>query len=142
MSSVPWYRPGFSDAVALLAITLTTLGIPRSCARILAILYLSEKPLTSKELAELTGYSKSTISAATRMLASRRMIRKLKQGRRDTYVAQISLSQLLLEAQISLLEHVVKKIREMRLKINSALGRKLATVESELTSLIFTFRGA
>ncbi|MEM1521705.1 MAG: MarR family transcriptional regulator [Thermofilaceae archaeon] len=141
MPSALWYRPGFSDAAALLSMMLVTLGIPRSCARVLAVLYLSEKPLTSRELAELTGYSRSTISAATRMLASRRMIRKLRRGRHDTYVAHIGLSQLLLEAQISLLEHVVKKIGEIRLKINSTLGNKLAAVERELTDLISIFKG-
>lgn len=75
------------------------------------------------------------------MLASRRMIRKLRRGRHDTYVAHIGLSQLLLEAQISLLEHVVKKIGEIRLKINSTLGNKLAAVERELTDLISIFKG-
>lgn len=128
-------RPWFSDAVAVISLALAALGLPRSAVKILAVLYLMGKPLTSKELAELTGYSKSTISATIRLLEGRKIVQKIRQGKRDIYSTSVSLSQLLSETHANLLEHIASKIKEIKHKVNSSIDNKLECIENELLYL-------
>ncbi len=134
-------HPSVADALPALARLLHALGFPRCSARVLAALYLSDKPLTSKELIDITGYSKSSISAAMKMLEGRRLVHKLKQGRLGSYSPSVSLSQLFLEAQVNLLERTRAKMRELRSKANASLSSRLEHLEGELAHLIFKLKG-
>jgi DNA-binding transcriptional regulator GbsR (MarR family) len=130
-----------SDALPVLARLLYALGFPRSCARILAALYLSDRPLTSKELIDITGYSKSSVSAAMKMLEGRKLVRKLRQGRLGSYTPSVSLSQLFLEYQVSLLKRTRARVRELRARANATLREKLEHLELELERLISKLGG-
>jgi len=133
--------PNAVDALPVLARLLHALGFPKSCAKVLAALYLSDRPLTSKELIDITGYSKSSISAAMKMLEGRQLVRKLKRGRFGTYTPSVSLSQLFLEAQVNLLERARARVRELRGRANASLSTRLEHLESELAHLISRLRG-
>lgn len=135
-------KPGLnlSDAAATLSLILLALGLPRSCAKILAVLYLAGRPLTSREIAEITGYSKSTISATTRMLVYQKIVKKLKRDRCDAFTTQVSLSKLLLETQAEMMECALNKIKEIKSKVNSIILLRLDHIENELNYLIQKFR--
>ena len=133
--------PGVAEAAAALSIALSAYGLPRSAARVLALLLLSGVPLTSKEVAKLTGYSKSTISAALRMLESMKVIRRMRQGRSAAFAASISLSQFLLKVQVDAVEGIVRRVREIKGRADPSLKRRLESIEGELASLSSRLRG-
>jgi len=129
------------EALAGIAQLLASLGFPRSCARILAALYLASTPLSSRELAEMTGYSKSAISAALKALEGSHLILRLRRGRVSTYAPAISLSNLVAEVQARLLERIRARIRRLGHQVNSSLGAKLHSLDDELSTLIMKLRG-
>ncbi len=133
--------PGVAEAAAALSIALSAYGLPRSAARVLALLLLSGVPLTSKEVAKLTGYSKSTISAALRMLEGMKVIRRMRQGRSAAFAASISLSQFLLKVQVDAVEGIVRRVREIKGRADPSLKRRLESIEGELASLSSRLRG-
>lgn len=135
------FHPGIVEALPVLSRLLHALGFPKGCARILAALYLSDKPLSSKELIEITGYSKSSVSAAVKMLEGKRLVRKFKHGRFGVYAPSISLSQLFLEAQIGLLNRARSRVRELKDRGNSSFSARLERVEKDLTRLIARLKG-
>ena len=134
-------HPSVVEALPIISRLLHNLGFPKTCARILAALYFSDQPLTSKELIEITGYSKSSISAAVKMLESRRLVHKFKCGRYGSYAPSVSLSQLFLEAQVGLLERTRSRVSELRGRVNSSLGARLERMEKELAHLITKLKG-
>jgi len=139
--SVKTLHPSMLEALPAISRLLHNLGFPKTCAQILAALYLSDRPLTSKELIEITGYSKSSISAAVKMLESRRLVHKFKHGRYGSYTPSVSLSQLFLEAQVNLLERARSRVSELRGRVNSSLGARLERMEKELAHLITKLKG-
>jgi len=134
-------RKGFNEAVASISQLLTPLGLPRSCVRVLAALYASEAPLSGRELAEVTGYSKSAISAAVRMLERNCLIYRLKRGRESAYVPSVGIADLVLEAQAKLIERVRSRIRSLKTRVNSTLSSKLHLLDKELEILLTKLRG-
>lgn len=130
-----------TEALLVIAYLLASAGLPRSSAVVLAALYLFSRPLSSKELIQITGYSKSAISAATRMLESKRLIAKYKLGREFAYKPRMALGRALLELHASILEKA--RMRVAALRRNSHLLRELnlTLIESELNSLLDKFSG-
>jgi len=73
------------------------LGVPRSTGQIYGLLYLSPKPLSQEEIAELLGISKGSASTGTRQLLAWRAIRLVwVQGeRRDHFEVEPDLGNLI-----------------------------------------------
>jgi|GEM_PF-1684687 len=134
-------RKGFNEAVASISQLLAPLGLPRSCVRVLAALYASEAPLSGRELAEVTGYSKSAISAAVRMLERDCLGDRLERGRESAYVPSVGIADLVLEAQAKLVERVRSRIRSLKTRVNSTLSSKLHLLDRELEILLTKLRG-
>lgn len=135
-------RPlAITEALLVISYLLTSAGLPRSSAVVLAALYLFSRPLSSKELIQITGYSKSAISAATRMLESKRLIARHKLGREFTYKPRTTLGRALLELHASILEKARTHVAALRR--NSYLLRELnlTVIENELNSLLNKFAG-
>ncbi|MEM2372200.1 MAG: MarR family transcriptional regulator [Thermofilaceae archaeon] len=130
-----------TEALLVIAYLLISAGLPRSSAIVLAALYLFSQPLSSKELIRITGYSKSAISAATRMLESKRLIARCKHGREFAYKPQTTLGKALLELHASILERARRHVAIL-LKNNNLLHElNLASIENELNSLLNKFAG-
>jgi len=140
-ASEPSPHSHLSAAASALTLLLLLAGFPRSCARVLAALYVAGRPLTSREIAEVTGYSKSMVSAATQMLVSQNVVRRLKRGRHDAYAINVDLSQLLLEKHVSVVESTIEKIRNLKCKVNSSLRQRLEYIEGELLYMVSRLRG-
>jgi len=73
------------------------LGVPRSTGQIYGLLYLSPKPLSQDEIAELLGISKGSASTGTRQLLAWRAIRLVwvHGERRDHFEVELDLGNLL-----------------------------------------------
>ena len=132
---------GLNEAVASISQLLTPLGLPRCCVKVLAALYASEVPLSGRELAEVTGYSKSAISTAVRLLERDCLIYRLKRGRESAYVPSVGIADLVLEAQAKLVERVRSRIRSLKSRVNSTLSSKLHLLDKELEILLTKLRG-
>jgi len=127
--------------IATISGLLITAGIPRSGARILAILYLVSMPLTIQELATLSGYSESTIFSALKLLKERNLVTRLHSRGRALYTPSISLSALITEAHSSIVERARNRLRSIRGEYNEVLGSKIRLLEHELEALIRRLRG-
>jgi DNA-binding transcriptional regulator GbsR (MarR family) len=68
-------------------------GVNRSVAQIHALLYLSERPLTSEEIADTLGMARSNVSNSLRELTSWKLIRRVPVlgERRDHFEAETDL---------------------------------------------------
>ncbi len=130
-----------TEALLVIAYLLTSAGLPRSGAVVLAALYLFSRPLSSKELIQITGYSKSAISAATRMLEGKRLITRYKLGREFAYKPRTTLGKALLGLHASILEKA--RTHVVALRRNSHLLREtnLTMIENELSLLLKRFTG-
>jgi len=62
-------------------------GLPRSCGRLYGILYFAEEPLSLDDLADRSGYAKSTVSDITRTLEDLYLVRQMSppDGTRRSY---------------------------------------------------------
>lgn len=132
----------FTDALLLISSFLASMGFPPSCSKVLATLYLSEKPLSSRELREATGYSKSTIAAAIKVLLSRKLVCRVREGKRRLYALNSDLGHLFFSAHEGVIERVKSKTRELRERAGLPLSSRLVHLEEELNQLLERFRGS
>lgn len=72
-------------------------GVNRSVAQIQALLYLSDRPLTAEDIAEVLGLARSNVSNSIRELIGWKLIRRVPMlgDRRDHYEAEADLWQIL-----------------------------------------------
>jgi DNA-binding transcriptional regulator GbsR (MarR family) len=73
-------------------------GVNRSVAQIQALLYLSDKPLTAEEVAEMLGLARSNVSNSIKELINWKLVRRVPVlgDRRDHYEAEADLWQILI----------------------------------------------
>lgn len=86
---------GVDDArervIAAMEQSATEYGLPRSAGRIYGILYFARQPLSLDELADQSGYAKSTVSDVTRSLEGLYLVRRASSrsgGRRSYFEAE------------------------------------------------------
>jgi len=72
-------------------------GVNRSVAQIQALLYLSDRPLTAEDIAEMLGIARSNVSNSIRELITWKLVRRVPVlgDRRDHYEAEADLWQIL-----------------------------------------------
>jgi DNA-binding transcriptional regulator GbsR (MarR family) len=72
-------------------------GVNRSVAQIQALLYLSDRPLTAEDIAEVLGLARSNVSNSIRELINWKLVRRVPMlgDRRDHYEAEADLWQIL-----------------------------------------------
>ena len=72
-------------------------GVNRSVAQIQALLYLSDRPLTAEDIAEVLGIARSNVSNSIRELIIWKLVRRVPVlgDRRDHYEAEADLWQIL-----------------------------------------------
>jgi DNA-binding transcriptional regulator GbsR (MarR family) len=72
-------------------------GVNRSVAQIQALLYLSDRPLTAEDIADVLGLARSNVSNSIRELMTWKLIRRVPMfgDRRDHYEAEADLWQIL-----------------------------------------------
>jgi DNA-binding transcriptional regulator GbsR (MarR family) len=72
-------------------------GVNRSVAQIQALLYLSDRPLTAEDIAEMLGLARSNVSNSIRELITWKLVRRVPVlgDRRDHYEAEADLWQIL-----------------------------------------------
>jgi DNA-binding transcriptional regulator GbsR (MarR family) len=72
-------------------------GVNRSVAQIQALLYLSDRPLTAEDIAEVLGLARSNVSNSLRELIGWKLIQRVPilGDRRDHYEAEADLWQIL-----------------------------------------------
>lgn len=66
-------------------------GLPRSCGRLYGVLFFAEEPLSLDDLADRSGYAKSTVSDITRTLEDLYLVRQTSApagGRRSYFEAE------------------------------------------------------
>lgn len=134
-------HPNFTEALPILISVLSSTGLPRSCSKILATLYLSDKPLSGKELTQITGYSKSAVSATMKMLEGRKIIRVYKQGKNRIYAPNLTFSQLFIESHITALEKAKSSMKDLRHRKGSSLSIKLEKLEKEISIILNLLKG-
>lgn len=79
------------DVISAMEQSAAEYGFPRSCGRIYGLLYFADEPQSLDDLAAQSGYAKSTVSDATRVLENVFMIRRVSPpegGRRAYFVAE------------------------------------------------------
>ncbi|WFO75099.1 helix-turn-helix domain-containing protein [Desulfurococcaceae archaeon MEX13E-LK6-19] len=103
------------------------LGFPPVAAAIVAILLAEGRPLTLSELAEKTGYAKSHLSSALRILEERFLV-ELKRGKRRS---------LLISLKPGAIEKVIMDhIREIRENLRAVLDYTPSELSHGIDSLI------
>jgi DNA-binding transcriptional regulator GbsR (MarR family) len=72
-------------------------GVNRSVAQIQALLYLSDRPLTAEDIADMLGMARSNVSNSIRELISWKLVRRVPVlgDRRDHYEAEADLWEIL-----------------------------------------------
>ena len=72
-------------------------GVNRSVAQIQALLYLSDRPLTAEDIADMLGIARSNVSNSIRELITWKLVRRVPVlgDRRDHYEAEADLWQIL-----------------------------------------------
>ncbi len=72
-------------------------GVNRSVAQIQALLYVSDRPLTAEEIADMLGLARSNVSNSIRELTTWKLVRRVPVlgDRRDHYEAEADLWQIL-----------------------------------------------
>ncbi len=121
------------ELVSVIAKMLTMMGLPRSCARVLAVLYAVGVPLSVKELIDLTGYSRSSVFYAVKVLESDNLLLRMRKGRIVVYKPAVSLARLLVETQARLLERARRVISKL---VESGHGHEnIVRLERELREL-------
>jgi DNA-binding transcriptional regulator GbsR (MarR family) len=72
-------------------------GVNRSVAQIQALLYLSDRPMTAEDIADMLGLARSNVSNSIRELITWRLVRRVPVlgDRRDHYEAEADLWQIL-----------------------------------------------
>lgn len=123
------------EAAAILAGAFAPLNLPKPSAVVLALLYLFGKPLDCTELQKFTGYSRSAISAALRVLESHRLVHKVKRGRRSAYSASMPLVKLVTEAHLRALRSVRERLGEFSGRLPE-LRESVGRLDSELARAI------
>ncbi len=123
------------EAIAVLSGTFAPLNLPKSSSLILALLYTLGRPLDCIEIQQATGYSKSAVSAALRVLESHRLVHRVKRGRRSAYAPSRSLARLLAEAHLRMLRSAREHLREIS-KRTPELKDSIARLDSELFNVI------
>ena len=93
---------------------LSSLGLPRTSAVILAFLYVAGRPLDCAEISRGTGYSRSSISQAMKHLEAQRLVLRIKHGRRGLYKPSLRLSHLLVELYARTVEGALARLRRLR----------------------------
>ncbi|MCS7103978.1 MAG: MarR family transcriptional regulator [Thermofilaceae archaeon] len=134
-------HPSFAEALPILTNVLSSFGLPRSCSKILATLYLSEKPLSGKELTQITGYSKSAVSATMKMLEARKIITVYKQGKNRIYAPNLTFSQLFIESHITILEKAKSLMKDLRYRKGNSISSKLEKMEKEISIILNLLKG-
>ncbi|QOJ79341.1 helix-turn-helix domain-containing protein [Infirmifilum lucidum] len=123
------------EAIAVLSGTFAPLNLPKSSSLILALLYTLGRPLDCIEIQQATGYSKSAVSAALRVLESHRLVHRVKRGRRSAYAPSHSLAKLLTEAHVRMLRSAREHLHEISKQIPK-LNDNIARLDSELSNAI------
>ncbi|PLJ77985.1 MarR family transcriptional regulator [Infirmifilum sp. NZ] len=134
---IPVDLPGgvLHEALSVLSGAFSPLNLPKSSAMVLALLYTLGKPLDCVEIQRVTGYSKSAVSAALRVLESHRLVHRFRSGRRNFYAPSIPLGRLVAEAHIRMLKTARERLREISARAPE-LGERVALLDSELFKAI------
>lgn len=118
------------ETVVHISSVLSSLGLPRTSAVILAFLYVAGRPLDCVEISKSTGYSRSSISQAMKHLEAQRLVLRIKHGRRGLYKPSLRLSHLLVELYARTLEGARARLRRLREDVRD--DTRLAELEEEL----------
>ncbi|AKG38679.1 hypothetical protein MA03_04440 [Infirmifilum uzonense] len=129
------------EILSILSTTFAPLNLPRSSALILALLYAVRRPLNCSEIQSMTGYSKSAVSAALKVLESHRLVHKVKSGRRNHYSPSLTLPRLVAESHLMMLRSARDRIRELSRRFPQH-GDSLSLLDSEISSVISTFEAS
>jgi DNA-binding transcriptional regulator GbsR (MarR family) len=101
-------------------------GVNRSVAQIQALLYLSDRPLTAEDIAEMLGLARSNVSNSIRELITWKLVRRVPVlgDRRDHYEAEADLWQILTRIAQG------RKEREIDPAV-AAIGKALAAAKGD-----------
>ncbi|MEZ0345861.1 MAG: MarR family transcriptional regulator [Infirmifilum sp.] len=119
------------ELLAVLSSAFAPLNVPKSSAFILALLYAIRKPLDTSEIERITGYSKSAVSAALKVLESHKLVNRFRSGRRNLYLPSTPLPRLLAESHIRMLKSINERLREISRR-SPEVGEHLSHINSEL----------
>jgi DNA-binding transcriptional regulator GbsR (MarR family) len=100
-------------------------GVNRSVAQIQALLFLSDRPLTAEEIAEVLGMARSNVSNSLRELMTWKLIHRVPVlgDRRDHYAAETDLWQMATRVAQG------RKAREIDPMV-AAIGEAMASLDS------------
>ncbi|ABL78448.1 MarR family transcriptional regulator [Thermofilum pendens] len=101
-------------AVNLLARLISRLELGEAASKVLAVLVLSEHPLSQLELVKATGYSLSQVSSALAFLTGLGFVSFVRSGRKKLYYSEKNITDLVGEIARRMLEQDIKPlIREL-----------------------------
>lgn len=129
------------EVLAVLSTSFSPLNLPKSSALILALLYAFRRPLNCSEIQNLTGYSKSAVSAALKVLESHRLVHKVKSGRKNIYVTSLPLPRLVAEAHLRALRSTAERLREISRR-SPQLLESIDHLDSELSKAILAIEAS
>ncbi|RLF02681.1 MAG: hypothetical protein DRJ64_09060 [Thermoprotei archaeon] len=118
-----------------LAIVLSKFGLPLVAAVAISKLVKESRPMSLTELSRATGYAKSHLSIALRLLEEKRMVTRMKsKGRRVLFVASRN-------AVLKLVREYIMELKNEITYLSSEfssqpLGKKLMRFEEELERLL------
>ncbi|MEM1632443.1 MAG: hypothetical protein QXX83_09975 [Thermofilum sp.] len=110
-------------------------GVPRPSAVILSLLYLVDRPLDYGEISSLSGYSKSSVSQAMKILEHYHLVSRVKSKRKSAYMPSLPLRSALAELQVRVVESAAQGLRE-RGKRSPELSTRVEKLEKELKELV------
>jgi DNA-binding transcriptional regulator GbsR (MarR family) len=122
-------------------------GVNRSVAQIQALLYLSDRPLTAEDIAEVLGLARSNVSNSIRELTTWKLVRRVPVlgDRRDHYEAEAELWQILtriaqgrkereIDPAVAAIRHALKGVDDDP-TISKVASARLHEMQAFLTTL-------
>ncbi len=117
-------------------VIMVILGLPRTHARVLGALMVLHKPVGLKELSEVTGYSKSTVSTYLGILERMNLVSRVKTGGKLLFQAKKDLVSLFLERQQLILKEILEPAKARAQQLEGAVSRRILDQLNKLSELI------
>ncbi|MCD6323977.1 MAG: hypothetical protein J7L55_02570 [Desulfurococcales archaeon] len=106
---------------------LTMLRLPRVAALVLSVLLMESRPMSLGEISAVTGYAKSHLSSALKLLESSSLVERVVTGKKVVFRPRKKAVELLLRKH---LQDIRKALNEVRSKLNtSSLSESIDKVD-------------
>ncbi len=102
--------------VEVLASLLTMLRLPKVAALALSVLLVESRPMSLSEISKATGYAKSHLSEALKLLESSSLVERVVRGRRVAFRPRKKAVELLLRKH---LQDLRRSLNEVRSKLST-----------------------